>query len=225
MLTPYDWQEGISNRASFIESRLVQGTPILALSIPAGIVIFTYRRQNRKLYEVYERLGFAGLGQQSDIETLRQSAIDFAHQEGFQRSEKDVTLRRVLSALSAPMKRAFADFSAAPFVVKGLFVEVGESVEQDVYAILNYDGDYNVRDRYAYVSGAEENNEKIKAELNGLLGQNLTAETAYAALKTLWEATFVVERPEGTAEECLFIARETSRITRFQRLSPDDGQA
>ncbi len=41
MLTPYDWQEGIGNRAQYIEGKLAQGSPVLAISRPEGVLFFT----------------------------------------------------------------------------------------------------------------------------------------------------------------------------------------
>ncbi len=64
MNTPFDWQEAVGHRASYIESRLALGTPVLAVSIDAGIVLFTYKRQARKLFEIYDHLAMAGIGQQ-----------------------------------------------------------------------------------------------------------------------------------------------------------------
>jgi proteasome alpha subunit len=139
MLTPYDWQEGIGHRMSFIEGRLIAGSSILAMSIPDGVIVFSYRRHTQKIFEIYDQLVFSAIGQQSDVEALRIAALDFAHQEGFSRSERDVTIRRVVSALSAPIKRAFADFSSAPFVIRALFSEVCRTPEEDTFAILDYE--------------------------------------------------------------------------------------
>ena len=111
MLTPYDWQEGIGNRAQYVESRLEQGAPILALSTEAGIVVFTYRRQTPKIFEIYDRIVFSAIGQQSDVEAIRIAAVEFAHREGFSRSEDDVTISRLVSAVSAPIKQAFGSFN------------------------------------------------------------------------------------------------------------------
>src|SRR3954462_3208733 len=124
MYTPYDWQESIGNRASYIEGKLSQGAPAMAVSLDAGILVFTYRSQAQKIYEIYDRLIFAAIGQQSDIEALRTAAVEFTHQEGYNRSEQDVTIQRVASAMSTPLKRSFGDFSTAPFVARGLFGEV-----------------------------------------------------------------------------------------------------
>lgn len=77
------------------------------------------------------------------------AAIDFAHQEGFQRSEEDVTIQRIVMAMSQPLKRAFGDFNSAPFVARALFAEVGDAAAEDKYYILDYDGDFSVRERWA----------------------------------------------------------------------------
>ena len=115
-MTPYDWQEGMSHRAQYVESRLATGVPVIAVSLDPGILAVTYRRQSRKIYEIYDRLMFAGLGLQSDVEAMRVAAIDFSHQEGYQRSEQDVTIQRVVAAVSDPVKQAFANFGSPPVV-------------------------------------------------------------------------------------------------------------
>src|SRR5580692_6290588 len=153
MITPYDWQEGIGNRAQYIEGRLATGSPVLAISLEAGILVFTYRRQARKIYEIYDRLIFAGIGQQSDVEAVRVAALEFASKEGFSRSEEDVTIQRVATAMSGPLKKAFSDFSSSPVVARSLFGEVGPTVAEDLYYVLDYDGDYTTSRNYAIVSG------------------------------------------------------------------------
>ena len=125
MYTPYDWQEGIGNRAQYIEGKLAAGSPVLAVSLPEGILVYTFRRQARKIFEIYDRLIFAAVGQQSDVESIRGSALDFASREGYNRSEEDVTIQRVATGISVPIKKAFGDFGTAPLVVRCLFAEVG----------------------------------------------------------------------------------------------------
>ena len=102
MFTPYDWQEGIGNRAQYIEGKLAQGSPVLAVSLEAGILVITYRRQVRKIFEIYDRIIYAGIGQQSDVEAIRMAALEFASKEAFNRSDEDVNGQRVATALSAP---------------------------------------------------------------------------------------------------------------------------
>ncbi len=222
MLTPYDWQEGIGHRAAFVEGRLIEGAPVLALSLADGIVLFSYRRHARKIYEIYNQLAFSAIGQQSDIEALRIAALEFAHQEGYNRSENDVTIRRVVTALSGPMKRAFADFSSPPFVARTLFAEVGKKPEEDIYSILDYDGDFTMRRNFAYVTGTDEHADVLKKALQELREQNLSMEAAQTALKDLWDKTFIVERPEGFEPEAVFLERSADRVNRFVLLTPDE---
>lgn len=188
MFTPYDWQEGIGHRAQYVESRLATGTPVLAVSVDAGIVALTVRRQARKLFEIYDRLFYSAIGQQSDAESLRVAAIDFAHQEGYQRSEADVTIQRVIMAMSQPLKRAFADFNTVPFVVRSLFVEVGDSPAEDQYYLLDYDGDFMIRRQMAYLVGSEEAAAEVKERYENLQPPTLTPEAALEALKPIWAA-------------------------------------
>lgn len=207
---------------SFIEGRLQTGSPILALSIEEGIVIFTYRRYSRKIFEIYDLLAYSAIGQQSDVESLRIAALDFAHQEGFNRSEKDVTIRRVVSALSTPIKRAFADFSSAPFVIRALFAEVGTKPSEDIFAILDYEGDFKTRKDWAFVTGEEATVESLKEAMTKLHGSKLTPADAHKELQALWDQTFIVERPEGFAPECVLLCRDSGRTTRFELLTPDE---
>jgi proteasome alpha subunit len=221
MMTPFDWQEGVAHRAEFIENRLLQGAPILAVSIDAGVVIFTYHKHARKIFEIYDQLVLAGIGQQSDLESLRTASIDFAHQEGFNRSEKDVTLRRVVSSMSTPIKRAFADFQSPPFVVRCLFAEVSTSTEEDSFAILDYEGDFIIRKDYAYVAGSTEHEEKIKSGLIQIKKTANSPEVAYHALKEFWDATFSAEIFENYHPEAVLVPRENSERG-IQMLSPND---
>lgn len=161
MLTPYDWQEGIGNRAEYVRTRLESGVPVIAVSAPEGVVLVTLHRQKRKLFEVYDHLAFAALGQQSDIEALRVAAVEFAHREGFQRSEDDVTLTRVVTAMSSPIKSSFADFNTVPLVVRSLFVEVANKPEDDQFCVLDFDGDYVFESELAVISGSADHQESL----------------------------------------------------------------
>src|SRR2546423_2199367 len=222
MLTPYDWQEGIGHRAQYVENKLEQGSPVLALSIKEGILLVTYRRNARKIFEIYDRLAFAAVGQQSDIESLRVAAVDFAHQEGFNRSEQDVTIQRVVTALSGPVKKAFGDFSTSPFVVRALFAEVSSNAETDTYMVLDFDGDFSTRKRYAFVATTPIAAQEIETKLSELAGDKLDLKKAEKELKEIWSG-LQPERGEGDDRgevilESALLERSESRENRFRVL-------
>lgn len=224
MVTPYDWQEAIGHRAQFIESRLVAGVPVVAISIDEGIVAATFHRQSSKLYEVYDRLMYAGIGQQSDVESLRVAAIDFAHREGFQRSEQDVTIQRIVTAMSQPIKDAFANFSSAPWVGRALFMEVNESREKDRYYCIDYDGDYCTDHLRSCLAGVQELSDAVEAQLSELDGSTLSVKQAVSGLrKILKKAMDDFEENEGGGPdelryEAVLLSRHRSGDRRFERL-------
>lgn len=220
MLTPYDWQEGIGNRAQYIEGKLAQGAPVLALSRPEGILLLTYRRQVRKIYEIYDRLAYSGVGGQSDVESIRSAALEFASKEGFSRSEDDVTIQRVVSAMSTPLKRAFADFGASPVSARSLFAEVGERPEDDVYYILDYDGDYSVTKGSAAVAGTFEVGESLERALADVPAEG-DLDATIEALKPLWSRAVDPEgeksdATEGLTLEVALMDRSPDRENRFR---------
>jgi len=186
MVTPYDWQEGIRHRASYVQQRLAGGSPAIAISHEKGVLMVTIRRRARKIFEIYDRLALATVGQQSDVESLRVAAIDFAHQEGFQRSEADVTIQRIVMAMSQPLKRSFGDFNTAPFVARALFAEVGDEPAEDKYYILDYDGDFSLRERWAVLLGEGDLTPSVRERLDTIQKSKQTLDAAIEALEGVW---------------------------------------
>jgi proteasome alpha subunit len=227
VFTPYDWQEGIGNRAQYIEGKLAAGSPVLAVSLPEGILLYTFRRQARKIYEIYDRLVFAGTGQQSDVESLRIAALEFASREGYNRSDEDVTIQRVATAMSAPLKRAFSDFSASPLVVRCLFAEVGPTPEDDLYYVVDYDGDYALSRRRAAVAGTLEAGSDLESQLGALTESEI--EPAMDALRSIWLKAAdpeghrtEAEILEGLRPEAMLIERSDAHENRFRLLTPEE---
>jgi proteasome alpha subunit len=222
MITPYDWQESIGNRAQYIEGKLKHGSPVLAVSLDAGILIYTRRRQSRKIFEVYDRLAFSAIGQQSDVESLRNAAVEFAHQEGYNRSEQDVTIQRVVTALSAPVKKAFGDFSSAPLVARSLFVEVGNDIADDRMFVLDYDGDYGSRDRLAAIAGTHASEDHAIAQLSDLESK-AEPMAALEKVSQVWDSLAEPDS-DGNSEvlvpEAILIDRSNKREDRFRVLLP-----
>lgn len=140
---PYRWLEAIKNRREYIRDQIKGGTPVFAVSRPEGILLIGLGQGQSKVFEIYDRHGFAALGHPVDIEKLRQSAIEAAHLEGFTRSSKDVTLRRLISfSLSMTLKNSFEQVYSPPLMVECIFAEVGLVTENDVLARVHFDGNH-----------------------------------------------------------------------------------
>lgn len=183
--TPYDWQQTLRQKADYVEDRLRGGSPVIGLSCDVGALLLSTRRTQRKIYEIYDRLAFAGLGNPSDLETIRQLSVDFAHAEGYQRSPDDVSIQRVVGlAISPVLKRSFADPFRTPLVLRGLFVQVGERPEDDLFFALNYDGEYMLHHHHAVIAGTEVAERQMSLILSGQESKRKSKEAS--PLK--WEA-------------------------------------
>ncbi|MBV9391025.1 MAG: 20S proteasome subunit A/B, partial [Verrucomicrobia bacterium] len=138
---PFRWIEAINNRREYIEHELAPGSPTIGLSIPDGILLLTFGRDRRKIFEIYDRIAMGGIGHPGDLERLRMTAIEFASAEGFTRSAADVSLRRMVTySFSPALKQAFEQIYGAPYLARLLFAELGTTEDEDLLIRLDYDG-------------------------------------------------------------------------------------
>jgi proteasome alpha subunit len=165
-VSPYEWNESIRQRNEYIEDRLKDGSPVVAISYDNGILILCLRQTQRKIYEIYDKLIFSAIGNQADIEVIRTGAIDVAHREGFSRSPDDVSIQRIVGfAVSPGIKKVYADPFAAPIVVRALFAELGKTVETDQYFVVGYDGEFSKSASYVVIAGTDFAEDRAVAHL------------------------------------------------------------
>jgi len=140
---PYRWVEAVGNRRTYLDEQFKQGSPVVAMSYDAGILLATVSKGTPKLYEIYDRIALGGMGHPADLEKLRFSLLEMAHTEGFNRSPSDVTGSRLVKYGVAPVvKQAFEEVYKAPFILKILLAELGLKPSKDVLLTVNYDGTF-----------------------------------------------------------------------------------
>lgn len=171
MYTPFDFNEAIGHKKEYIEENLREGSPVVGMAYDGGLLMLTVRRSQRKVYEIYDRQMFSAIGKQADIENIRLSSIQYAHQEGFERSPDDVSVQRLVGFyLSPALKKAFGDQWTGPFVIRGLFAESGRTPEQDAFFTMNYDGEFRQSKRVAVLAGTQRAEDRMLERL----GENET---------------------------------------------------
>ncbi len=164
--SPYDWNESIQQRNEYIEDRLKDGSPVVALTYGGGLLLVSARQTQRKVYEIYDKLMFSAIGNQSDVEQIRRGAIDAAHQEGFQRSPDDVSVQRLVSfQISPAIKRIYGDPFAQPIVIKAIFAELGKTPDRDHLMTLSYDGEFSTTPGMAVVAGTAYAEDRMREHL------------------------------------------------------------
>ena len=191
MYTPFDFNEAIGHRKEYIEERLREGSPVVGLAYDGGMMLLTVRRTQRKIYEIYDRQMFSAIGNQSDIEQVRLAAIQRAHKEGFDRSPDDVTLHRLVGfELSPAIKRAFGDQLTSPFVIKSLFAEIGAPGREDVFLVLNFDGEFRQLAGAAAIAGTQVAEDRMMERI----GEPSPARSRDAAMRLALSAWIVGAR-------------------------------
>jgi proteasome alpha subunit len=187
---PYRWLEAIQNRREYIRDQLKGGTPVFALSRPEGILLLGVGQGHSKVYEIYDRHGFAALGHPVDIEKIRQAAIEAAHLEGFNRSSRDVTLRRLISfALSATLKNNFEQIFSPPLMVECIFAEVSPDPVNDVLVRVHYDGNHHYETGGVLVAHTHPKQElEATAWLKKVLQPDHSPSQAASLCLTAWHA-------------------------------------
>jgi proteasome alpha subunit len=87
-----------------------------------------------KISEIYDRIGFAGVGKYSEFENLRKAGIRYADLKGYAYSREDVFSKSLANAYSEVIGNIFTR-EIKPLEVEILVVEVGEmSEENQMYA-------------------------------------------------------------------------------------------
>lgn len=196
----YDFNNALQQRNEYVEDRLRDGSPVVALSFPEGILLLSLRTSQRKLYEIYDRLAMGALGKQSDVESIRLAAIDTAHREGFQRSEDDVSIQRLVGfALSPAVKRIYNDQQAIPLTLRALFAEVNRTPEDDQFFTLGYDGEFRTTSGAAVAAGTAYAEEQAIEALRAAAPQNLTE--ALRAAREAWGIARTRLQPEPEPDE------------------------
>ena len=187
---PYRWLEAIGNRREYIREQIKGGTPVFAVSRPEGILLLGVGQGQSKVFEIYDRHAFGALGHPVDIEKIRQAAIEAAHVEGFTRSSKDVTLRRLISfALSTTLKNSFEQIFSPPLMIESIFAELGETQDEDVLVRVHYDGHHRYETDGVVIafSEAKQEEDAVAWIRRALKAKDSLAQVASVCL-TAWQA-------------------------------------
>lgn len=235
---PFRWMEAISTRHSYVQAKLKKGQPVLAVPYQGGALMMGFTAQPGKIFELYDRIALGSLGHPADVERLRMTLLDMAHLEGFNRSEKDVTIARLLQFGIAPaIKQNFEEVMRAPYLVKLLFAEI-DFDNQAAFFRLNYDGHSEMFKKGAVISGNDKESEWIQKQIEQTDFASLSLEKALIEACHLWEEGKKQGAPEseddedppvGLAEafdqwtlEAAVLSAETERKALYRRITPDE---
>lgn len=211
------------DKAEFARKGIARGRSLVTLEYSEGIVMVAENPLNlSKIGEIYDRIGFAGVGKYSEFDRLRQMGIQYADVQGFRFSREDVRAKALANLYSQMIGDEF-NRAIKPLEVEIVVAEVGDP-ESPAYASnslynVNFDGSILELEGYCVIGGANENVKRhveVNYQENMPLGEALRL--GHDALQRAENGT--TDLPAESLEVCLLDRNRPGR--KFARLSTDE---
>ena len=131
----------MKDRADYARKGIARGRALVAAQYRDGIAVVAENPSNtlRKISEIYDRIGFAGVGKYNEFDQLRRFGVRNADIRGYQYSRDDVEARSLANEYAQILGQTFTH-DVKPFEVEILLVEVGLEPSGDQLFHIMYDG-------------------------------------------------------------------------------------
>ncbi len=215
-------EQQTQDKAEFARKGIARGKPIVALDWEHGIVLIAENRSGslRKLGEIYDRIGFAGVGRFDEYENLRKQGVKYADVRGYSYSREDVAASNLATEYSQVLGQICSQPYTKPLEVELLICEVGD--QSNEYFQVTFDG--SVRDRQNFVAiGGDADKLETTLRQNWKAGMNL-GEAVSLGRKALTQASNGSSKLDHESLEIVLLDRRREG-RKFRRLRPVDIQA
>ncbi|GAA2010741.1 proteasome subunit alpha [Nakamurella flavida] len=157
-------EQFMRDRSEYARKGIGRGRSVVVTTYSGGVLFVAENHSPtlHKVSEIYDRIGFAGVGRYNEFENLRTAGIRLADVRGFSYDRKDVTGRWLANAFAQTLGSIFSEHQK-PFEVEVCVAEVAtveESADEqgprDQLYRISYDGSIVDESRYVVMGGATE---------------------------------------------------------------------
>jgi len=146
------------DKAEFARKGIARGKSIVTLEYATGILMVAENPLRlQKLGEIYDRIGFAGVGKFSEFDRLRKMGIQWADVEGYRFSREDVRGKALANVYSQALGEEFTR-SIKPFEVEIVVAEVGDDElagnERNALYRVGFDGTMQDQEGFCAIGGS-----------------------------------------------------------------------
>jgi proteasome alpha subunit len=129
------------DRSEFARKGIARGRGVVVLTYTDGVLFVAENASSalHKVSEIYDRIGFAGVGKYNEYENLRVAGIRLADLRGYSYDRRDVTARALANAYAQTLGTIFTE-QQKPYEVEICVAEVGNTAADDQIYRLTYDG-------------------------------------------------------------------------------------
>ena len=119
-------EQVMKDRADYARKGIARGRSLVAATFDDGILLCAENpsRMLRKVSEIYDRIGFAGVGKYNEFDQLRIAGVRHADLKGFSFSREDVDARSLANQYAQMLGQVFTH-EMKPMEVEILVAEVG----------------------------------------------------------------------------------------------------
>jgi len=147
-------EQVMKDRADYARKGIARGRSLVAMSFDDGIAIVAENPSNtlHKVSEIYDRIGFAGVGRYNEFDQLRIAGIRHADMKGFAYSREDVDARSLANQYAQILGQTFTN-EMKPMEVEILVAEIGDGPEDDQMFHILYDGTVDDESGFTVLGG------------------------------------------------------------------------
>lgn len=207
----------MKDRSEYARKGIARGKSVVALEYAEGILFLAENPSAtlHKISEIYDRIGFAGVGKYSEFEELRIAGIQHADGRGFVYSREDVKAKALANAYSQYLSAVFTQANK-PFEVEILVAELGEddNTGNELYHLL-FDGSVTDEQGFVGIGGhSEELTQHLKDAYSRGWDLKTAVKQATAALSAVEDRDVPFDQIEAAVLE-----RTRSSGRKFRRLN------
>ncbi len=177
-------EQAQKDKADFARKGIARGRSLIGMSFTGGVLLCAENKSRNlhKLGEIYDHIGFAGVGKYNEFDQLRQAGIRSADVKGYSYSREDVDARSLANGYAQLVGQVFTH-EMKPLEVEVLVAEVGvEQAEDQLFHIL-YDGTVIDEQGTSVLGGdADALSERLDSTYDGAADLPTALRTAVAAL-------------------------------------------
>lgn len=147
-------EQVMKDRADYAQKGIARGRSLVAAEFNNGIVLCAENpsRNLRKVSEIYDRIGFGGVGRYNEYDQLRIAGIRHADTKGYSYSRDDVDSQTLANQYAQMLGQIFTH-EMKPLEVEILVAEVGFTPENDRLFHIRYDGSVTDEDDFVVLGG------------------------------------------------------------------------
>jgi len=143
--------------SEYARKGIARGRSVVAIEYADGILFVAENPSAtlHKISEIYDRIGFAGVGKYSEFEDLRIAGIRLADIRGYSYGREDVSAKALANAYSQSLSAIFTQ-AMKPYEVEILVAQVGETPQENEIFHVLYDGSVTDEQGFVGIGGSSE---------------------------------------------------------------------